>query len=64
LLEVYYFLTRREKIVTLSKLREIVSDEDLEFLEKNLGEMKVEWKFSDLSYGLKLIDLSSRILQG
>ncbi|MGQ4891737.1 MAG: antitoxin VapB family protein [Candidatus Njordarchaeia archaeon] len=47
LLEVYYFLTRRKKIAALSKLREIVSDEDLEFLEKNLEEVKVKWKFRE-----------------
>lgn len=47
LLEVYYLLTRREKIEALSKLREIVSDEDLEFLERNLEEVKVKWKLRE-----------------
>ena len=47
LLEVYYLLTRREKIEALSKLREIVSDEDLEFLERNLEEVKVKWKLKE-----------------
>ncbi len=45
LLEVYYFLTRKERIAALRELKKIVSDEDLEYLEKNLGEVRVKWKF-------------------
>jgi len=47
LLEIYHFIMRSEKIKALNKLREIVNNEDLEFLEKNLEEVRVKWKFKD-----------------
>ncbi|MHA1609122.1 MAG: antitoxin VapB family protein [Candidatus Njordarchaeales archaeon] len=47
LLEVYYMLTRKEKIDALEKLREIVRREDLEFLEKNLEKVRVKWRFRE-----------------
>ena len=45
LLEVYYMLTRKEKIDALKRLREIVHREDLKFLEENLERVKVKWRF-------------------
>ncbi|MHA1590300.1 MAG: antitoxin VapB family protein [Candidatus Njordarchaeales archaeon] len=45
LLEVYYMLTRKEKIDALKRLREIVHREDLKFLEENLERVRVKWRF-------------------
>mgnify|MGYP000527654532 CR=1 FL=1 len=44
-MEVARMLRRERKKEALTRLRALVSDEDLEYLEKNLSEVRVRWKF-------------------